>query len=171
MMSQPVSDRLVVHLCVWSKLEPIYVVLTCKTATENRQGRVRWGRRGRVPYPRALKRKKKAWVQYVVVWRVFHATAPLTPRPVMHGTSGRELFVCGSTVDLKGVGISVCCLKSNFTANVPFRRAAASRGSGFTRIMVSRAPNRRADDQHSLSSFFWAKVSDNGRGGRIVFDL
>ena len=52
-------------------------------------------------------------------------------------SSGRGLLVCRytDTVHLKGIGISVCCLKLNFTTNVSFRRAAASRGSGFTRIM------------------------------------
>ena len=77
-------------------------------------------------------------------------------------SSGRGPLVCKSTdtVHLKGIGISVCCLKLNFTTNVSFRRAAASRGSGFTRIMASRAPKCRADDQHCLSSFFRAKVPD-----------
>ena len=112
----------------------------------------RWGAGG-ARHTLAPKRKRKK-LSPVVVWRTFQR-APDT-------SSGRRLLVCRSadTVHLKGIGISVCCLKLNITPNVSFRRAAASRGSGFTRIRASRAPKRQADDQHCLSSLFfcWAKA-------------
>ena len=135
------------------------------------QGRVQMGAPGasrgaipsRLPPPPPPKKK----LSPVVVWRS-RVSAPPKQRPVLHSysrstvrpSSGRWLLVFRSTdtVHLEGISISVCCLKLNFTMNVSFRRAAASRGSGLTRIMASRAPKRRADDLHCLSSFLRAKI-------------
>ena len=107
-------------------------------------GVFRWGRRGAYPPPKKKKLDPCGRLASVP------ACTP-TPRPAMQVAPVIRTWAAVLVVQIQLFEIKLHSERS-------FSKSSARRGSSVTRIMASRAPKRRADDQHCLASFFRAKV-------------